>query len=61
MTVQELQKRSERAQGLKVWQLEDSTWFYCESEEGKICYKVCYVSDAEYLCSCGDFAKGFKE
>jgi len=60
MTVQELQKRSERAQGLKVWQLEESNWFYCESEEGKICYKVCYVNDTEYFCTCGDFAKNYK-
>ena len=40
MTAQEAQKRSEKAQGLKVWQVDD-TWFYVESEDGKIAYKCC--------------------
>ena len=60
MTSPQAQKRSERSQNLKVFQLEDSPWFYVESEEGKICYKCCYVNDAEYLCNCGDFVKGSK-
>jgi len=60
MTNQEALKRSERSQNLKVFHLEDSPWFYVESEEGKICYKVCYNSETDYFCNCGDFARGFK-
>lgn len=60
MTNKEAIKRSERAQNLKVFRLEDSPWFYVESEEGKICYKVCYNSETDYYCNCGDFARGFK-
>ena len=60
MTSQEAIKRSERSQNLKVFHLEDSPWFYVESEEGKICYKVCYNNDSDYFCNCGDFARGFK-
>jgi predicted nucleic acid-binding Zn finger protein len=58
MTTQELAKRTEKSQELKVWQV-DETWFYVESEEGKICYKVCITEEGNY-CSCGDFAKGSK-
>jgi hypothetical protein len=39
--------------------LEDSPWYYVESEEGKICYKVGYESETQYLCNCGDFAKNY--
>jgi len=60
MTNQEALKRSERSQNLKVFHLEDSPWFYVESEEGKICYKVCYSNETDYFCNCGDFARGFK-
>jgi hypothetical protein len=60
MTSAEALKRSEKSQNLKVFHLEDSPWYYVESEEGKICYKVCYESDTEYHCNCADFAKGFK-
>ncbi len=60
MTNQEALKRSERSQNLKVFHLEDSPWFYVESEEGKICYKVCYNNETDYFCNCGDFARGFK-
>jgi len=60
MTNKEAIKRSERSQNLKVFRLEDSPWFYVESEEGKICYKVCYNSETDYYCNCGDFARGFK-
>jgi hypothetical protein len=59
MTTAELQKRSEKSQNLRVIQV-DETWFYVESDEGKICYKVCYVDDANYSCTCGDFARGIK-
>ena len=58
MTNQEALKRSERSQNLKVFHLEDSPWFYVESEEGKICYKVCYNNETDYFCNCGDFARG---
>ena len=58
MTSQEALKRSEKAQNLKVFHLADSPWYYCESEEQKIAYKVCYKSDTEYFCNCADFTKG---
>lgn len=55
MTAQEAAvKRNEKAQSLKVWQVDD-TWFYVESEEGKIAYKCC-VTDRGDFCNCGDFA-----
>jgi predicted nucleic acid-binding Zn finger protein len=54
MTAQEALKKNEKAQGLKAWQVDD-TWFYVESEDGKIAYK-CYISDHGDYCSCGDFA-----
>ncbi len=60
MTSSEALKRSEKSQNLKVFHLEDSPWYYVESEEGKICYKVCYSSPIDYFCNCGDFARGFK-
>lgn len=60
MTNKEAIKRGERAQNLKVFRLEDSPWFYVESEEGKICYKVCYNNETDYYCNCGDFSRGFK-
>ena len=59
MTVNEAAKRSEKSQNLKVFHLEDSPWYYVESEEGKICYKVGYESETQYLCNCGDFAKNY--
>jgi hypothetical protein len=59
MTTAELQKRSEKSQNLRVIQV-DETWYYVESDEGKICYKVCYVDEKQYSCTCGDFARGIK-
>jgi len=59
MTKAELQKRSEKSQNLRVIQV-DETWFYVESDEGKICYKVCYAGEENYCCPCGDFQKGAK-
>lgn len=59
MTAKELQKRNEKAQSLRVIQVDD-TWFYVESEEGKICYKVCFVNADEVFCTCADFARGSK-
>ena len=55
MTTAELQKRSEKSQNLRVIQV-DETWFYVESDEGKICYKVCFIDENQYSCTCGDFA-----
>lgn len=54
MTTQEALKRNEKAQNLRVWQCDDS-WFYVESEDGKIAYKCC-ISDQGDYCNCGDFA-----
>ena len=59
MTTVELQKRSEKSQNLRVIQV-DETWFYVESDEGKICYKVCFIDENQYSCTCGDFARGIK-
>ena len=59
MTTAELQKRTEKSQNLRVIQV-DETWFYVESDEGKICYKVCYAAEDQYSCTCGDFARGIK-
>ena len=59
MTTAELQKRSEKSQNLRVIQI-DETWFYVESDEQKICYKVCYAAEDQYSCTCGDFARGIK-
>ena len=35
MTSSEALKRSEKSQNLKVFHLEDSPWYYVESEEGE--------------------------
>ena len=59
MTSSDALKRSEKSQNLKVLHLENSPWYYVESEEGKICYKVGYESETEYLCNCADFAKNY--
>ena len=59
MTTVELQKRSEKAQNLRVIQV-DETWFYVESDEQKICYKVFFVDENQCSCTCGDFARGIK-
>jgi hypothetical protein len=58
MTAQEIQKRNERAQQLRVLKLNKDV-FYVESEKGKICYKVVF-SDIEMSCTCGDFTKNIK-
>ena len=58
MTAQEIQKRSEKAQQLRVLQINE-TAFYVESAEGKICYKVT-LSDDEVSCTCGDYSKNSK-
>ena len=49
MTAQEAAKRNEKAQWLKTWQGDD-TWFYVESEDGKIAYKCCISNDQGDYC-----------
>ena len=58
MTAQEIQKRNETAQQLRVIQVDDAN-FYVESSEGKICYKVTFTSERP-ICTCGDFARNGK-
>ena len=58
-TVQEVQKRNNKAQHLRVIQVEDGDCFV-SSEEGLILYKVTYGDGKENACTCGDFAKGSK-
>jgi hypothetical protein len=58
-TVQEVQKRNNKAQHLRVIQVEDGDCFV-SSEEGLILYKVTYGDGKENSCTCGDFAKGSK-
>jgi hypothetical protein len=58
-TVQEVQKRNNKAQHLRVIQVEDGDCFV-SSEEGLILYKVTYGDGKENSCTCGDFARGSK-
>jgi len=58
-TAQELHKRNNKAQHLRVIQVEDGDYFV-SSEEGKILYKVTWGDGKENSCTCGDFAKGLK-
>jgi len=58
MTKNQVQKRVERSQNLKVVQVNDET-FYVESSGGKICYRVLLADEAtEY--TCGDFVRNVK-
>jgi len=58
MTAKEIQQRSDKAQHLRVLQVNE-TIFYVESAEGKICYKVVF-SDEEVSCTCGDYSRNSK-
>ncbi len=58
-TVQEVQKRNNKAQHLRVIQVEDGDCFV-SSEEGLILYKVTCGDGNENSCTCGDFARGCK-
>jgi len=58
MTAKEIQKRSEKAQYLKVVQVRDDT-YYVESAEGKICYRVIFGGD-QMACTCGDYTRNIK-
>ena len=55
MTAKEMQKRNERAQQLRVIQVEAGN-FYVESGDGKIAYK-CLVTDDKERCTCLDYQK----
>lgn len=55
MTIKEMQKRNEKAQQLRVIQVEEGGYFV-ESGDGKVAYK-CLVSDEKEFCSCLDFQK----
>jgi len=57
MTATEIQKRSQKAENLRVLQTDDE--FYVESAEGKILYKV-NINDDGNTCVCGDFIKNIK-
>ena len=51
----EMQKRNERAQQLRVIQVEEGS-FYVESGDGKVAYK-CLVSDEKEQCTCLDYQR----
>jgi hypothetical protein len=55
MTAKEMQKRNERAQQLRVIQVDDTN-FFVESADGKIAYKA-VVSDEKEFCSCMDYQR----
>jgi hypothetical protein len=59
MSPQELQKRNEKAQQLRVIGVDDDIYFV-ESSEGKICYRVTFT-DAEESCTCADFVRNIKK
>ena len=59
ITAQEVQKRNNKAQNLRVIQVEGGDYFV-SSEEGLILYKVIHGNGKESSCTCGDFAKGSK-
>jgi hypothetical protein len=58
MTKNQIQKRNERSQNLKVFKISDDQ-LYVESSEGKICYRVSF-SDDGHECTCGDFSRNSK-
>lgn len=62
VTAQEIQKRNEKAQQLRVLQTESGK-LYVESGEGKILYHVAPQGEesSEYLCTCEDFAAHIKK
>jgi hypothetical protein len=59
MTAQAAIKRNEKAQWLRTWQVDSST-FYCESEDGKIAYKCGFTDNGEY-CTCADYVTNSKK
>lgn len=59
MTPEEIQKRNDKANNIRVIQTQDGNLF-ASSEEGMILYKVNYGDEKESHCTCGDFARGSK-
>lgn len=55
MTPKEMQKRNEKAQQLRVIQVEEGS-FYVESGDGRVAYKA-VVSDEKEFCTCLDYQK----
>ena len=55
MTPKEMQKRNEKAQQLRVIQIEDGN-FYVESGDGKVAYK-CLVTNEKSICTCLDYQR----
>jgi hypothetical protein len=55
MSAKEMQKRNERAQQLRVIQVEEGN-FFVESGDGRVAYKAA-VSDDKETCTCLDFQK----
>jgi len=53
MTAKEMQKRNERAQQLRVIQVDEGN-FFVESSDGKVAYK-CLVNEDKSGCTCLDF------
>ena len=53
MNTNEIAKRNDKSEKLKVFRLQDGH-FYVESAEGKICYKV-IISNGTKSCSCADY------
>lgn len=54
MTREELDKRNQRSQNLRAYQLNDHEYFV-ESSQGKISYKV-IIDNGHTSCTCGDYA-----
>ena len=55
MSAKEMQKRNERAQQLRVIQVDEGN-FFVESGDGKVAYK-CLVTDDKEACTCLDWQK----
>ena len=53
MNTNEIAKRNDKSEKLKVFRLQDGQ-FYVESAEGKICYKV-VIGNGTKSCSCADY------
>ncbi len=60
MTAKEIQQRNERAENLRVLQVDDRN-FYVESAEGKILYRVESLDGENLSCTCGDFARNSRQ
>ena len=56
MNSNDIAKRNDKSEKLKVFRLQDGQ-FYVESAEGKICYKV-VISNGTKSCSCADYING---